>query len=113
MWDAVDKGPACIPNPRPRVWDTGRPGAHWRIEIPQASERGVVGGDVPPFNTRAPSGGGAGNDSGGQKQAVPRGRPTKPLPPTHSPGVAPFFRTFLPSSLGQTGLVWSRGLSFL
>lgn len=44
MWDAVDKGPACIPNPRPRVWDTGRPGAHWRIEIPQASERGVVGG---------------------------------------------------------------------
>lgn len=28
------QGPARVPNPRLRVWDTGRRGAHRRIEIP-------------------------------------------------------------------------------
>lgn len=110
MRDAVDKIPRAYPtrdceygilavgvptreSRSPKVWEAG--GGSFRI------------------NTRAPSGGGAGNDSGGQKQAVRRGRPTKPLPPTLSPGMAPFFRTFLPSSLGQAGLVWFRGFSLL
>lgn len=109
MRDAVDKIPRAYPT---RDCEYGI----LAVGVPTRESRSPrfgKGGGSFRINTRAPSGGGAGNDSGGQKQAVRRGRPTKPLPPTLSPGLAPFFRTFLPSSLGQTGLVWSRGLSLL
>lgn len=34
------QGPARVPTRRLRVWDTGRRGAHRRLEIPQGSGRG-------------------------------------------------------------------------
>lgn len=59
-----------------------------------------LGGGVAPQGTRAPSGGGAGNDSGGQKASSSRSAAHKAPSADALTWHGPSF-TFLPSSLGQ------------
>lgn len=94
--------------PHPRLCECGT----LTVGVPTGESRFRKFGGLPPQGTRAPSGGGTGNDSEGQKQAVLGERPTKPLPPTHSPGMAPL-SPFYPALWARTELVWSRGLSLL
>lgn len=106
-WDAVGKYTRAYP-----TRDSASVG-HWPSGSPQENrDPANSGAGVPPQGTRAPSGGGVGNDSEGQKQAVLAERPTKPLPPTHSPGMAPL-SPFYPALWARTDLVWSRRLSLL
>lgn len=105
-WDAVDKYTRAYP-----TRDSASVG-HWPSGCPQKNrDPANSGGSLrrvpgPPLVVALAM------TREGKKQAVLGARPTKPLPPTHSPGMAPL-SPFYPALWARTDLVWSRGLSLL